>query len=286
MTKARDESMQLRVYRPDSRFADSAWTALSHLIGELWTFRSHIWTIFSQEFRNSYRGSRLGVFWNFALPILPVTVYVFLAAARVLPQFEGVDAAVYITIGVTIWFLFAGCVQQPITIVRGRNAETMKTSLPLSAIIGASFARLLFETLIRLGLVVVVALAMRAVPAATAPLALLVLAAGVVFSIAVGLIASILNIVYPDVERVVTVAMQYGIFLSGVIFPVTALGPLSILAWLNPFAVFITAIRDLLFLGFVPNGPALAVMSCLGLALTLVAGRLFYIMEQRIRGVV
>lgn len=279
-------STQNRVYRPDDRFADSALTALMLLGSEVYRFRSHIRTIFSQEFRNSYRGTRLGVFWNFALPLLPVSVYVFLASFRVFPSFDGVPGGLFVALGAAAWFFFAGCVQQPITVVQNRNTTAMKTSLPLSASIASSFARLIFETLVRLGLVIVLCIGMQVLPAALAPAAAIVFLLGAAFFLSIGLIAAILNVIWPDLQRVITVFLQYGIFVSGVIFPLSSLGPIAFFEWANPFAVFIAALRDVSFLGVVTNPIPLFTFTALTVVLVLLAARIFYVMEQRIRGVV
>lgn len=246
-----------REYRPDARLADTHWTAMRHLWGEFVRYRSHVRTMFAQEFRNSYRGTRLGVFWNFFLPLLPISVYVLLASLRVLPSFEGVPGTLAIACNVTCWFLLVACIRTPIGIVQQRNAAAMKTSLPLSTAIAASFARVLFETMVRVGAVVAIAVALQEAPVATAVFAIPVLLAGCVLFLAAGLMLAIFNVVVPDVDRLVGVVLQYGIFLSGVIFPLAAAGRLSVLQQINPFAVFITAVRDLLFVGQAPHPMAL-----------------------------
>jgi ABC-type polysaccharide/polyol phosphate export permease len=281
-----DAATGWREYRPDSRLRDSAWTALKHLAAEFLHYRSNIATMFAQEFRNNYRGTYLGLVWNFALPLLPISVYATLTVFRVVPAFEGIHGGLAIALNVTCWFLFAACVSTPISVVQRRNAEAMKTSLPLSTVIAANFGRVLFETLVRLTVVMATAVMMHVVPAATAPLALPVLLVGMLLFVSVGHILAILNVVVPDFERVVNVGLLYGIFLSGVVFPLTAYGPLAVLQVINPFSVFITAARELLFLGHVGSPIALFVWSAIGLVCTLVAARLFYAMEQRIRGVV
>ena len=275
-----------REYRPDDRLSDGHMTALRHVVDELLRYRSHIKVMFSQEFRNSYRGTRLGVFWNFALPLLPISIYVMLAGLRVLPNFEGIPAAVAISCNVAIWFLLADCVRTPISVVQRRNAEAMKTSLPLSAAVASSFARSVFETLVRLALVAVVAAAVSATPFLAGALALPIVACGCLLFLAFGLFLAILNIVTPDIERVVSVVLQYGIFLSGVIFPLAAAGPLAILQVVNPFAVFIGGVSHALFAGKVLHPYALLFWSALGPIAFVIAARLFYVMEQRIRGVV
>lgn len=274
-----------RVYRPDSRFETGWLGALLALYREIASHRSHITILFSKEFRSASRGSALGVFWNFALPLLPISAYILLASLRVFPPREGLPAALYISFGATVWFLMTGLIRQPIQIVKSRTREVMKTALPLSASIASSFAMLFFETLVRCGLLVALIVYFGVWPAFAAPLAMPVLLVAVTFSLSLGVLLSILNVVSPDIERVVTVFLQYGIFLSGVIFPISYMGPLVILEQINPFAVFIIASRDLFFFGVAPHPAALAIWAAASLALLFVAARFFYVMERRIRGV-
>lgn len=276
--------MNARVYRPDSRFATGWLSAVLALYRELMSFRPHIGTLFARDFEAAYRGAALGVFWNFALPLVPISAYIMLAGLRVFPAREGLPAAIYIGIGATLWFLMTGLIRQPISIVKSRTREVMKTALPLSASIASSFAMLLFETLVRLGLVVVLIVVFRSWPALTAPLLIPVAIIAATFGLSLGVFLSILNAVSPDIERLVTIVLQYGIFLSGVIFPVSSLGPLGVLEVANPFAVFITAARDAAFMGGFSHPIALAAWSGATLVLALVAARFFYVMEYRIRG--
>lgn len=273
-----------RRFGPDSRFEESWLRALRSLGREIIDYRSHILTLFMNEFEGSYRGAAFGVAWNFILPILPISVYILLVSMRVFPAYEGIPPASYIAFNVTLWFLFSGFVSRPIEIVRGRNAEVMKTAMPLSATIAASFARLSFDTVVRSAFVAAVILAFGASVKITAVLSVGVILSAAVFCFGLGLLLAILNAALPDIERVVSIILTYGIFLSGVIFPLSSLGPIAKFENLNPFAVFITAARDLIFHGAISAPEAFAGWSVFGVALFVFAARVFYLMEYRIRG--
>ena len=274
----------VRRYRPDSRFSIGLLGAFAALVRELVEFRSHILMLFSNEFKASYRGTALGVVWNLLLPLLPISVYVLLASLRVFPKFEGIAPAVYIGFNVTLWFLFTGFINRPIQVVRSRNAEIMKTAMPLSASIASSFAQLCFDSLLRIALVAALMAATATIPTLASAALLLVVLAGSIFFLSIGLLLSILNVIYPDIDRVVTIILQYGIFLSGVIFPISSMGPLAVLETTNPFSVFIQAARDAVFLGTLSHPAALAAWTGAGLIALLVSARFFYLMEYRIRG--
>ena len=278
-------SNQMRFIRPDNRVNDGMITSLCHILVEVWSFRSHIKVVFDEKFRASSRGTGFGLFWNFALPLVPLTVYWFLSKLRVFPGFDGVDGATFITFGVTLWFLFAGCVQTPIQVVQSQNKESMKTAFPLSASIVSSFAQLLFDTAVRLAFVSLVVISGQSWPEWTALFLPILIIPALMLFIALGLIFGILNAIYKDVSRVINIGLQYGIFISGVIFPFKGIEILSTLNVFNPFAVFIDFSRAVVFQGEVNNLEVYFTMSSIALILFLVSARLFYIMEYRLRGI-
>lgn len=284
--KIHKERPMIRVYRSDNRFEESALSAFSHLVREIWRYRAHVNLLFKRDFRAAYQGSALGMFWNFALPLLPVSVYVFLSVSGVFPAIEHLPRAVYVSINVTLWLLFAGLVEQPIRVVKLRNSEAMKTSLPISVSITSSMAALSFETLLRLALVAGLLLAYQVPLSLTAPLSFVAILFGMLFSLSIGLMLAILNIVFPDTQSIVTVIMRYGIFVSGVIFPLPAIESLRWLEVANPFALIIQVARELAFSGQLSHPIALVVGAVVAVLVSLLAARVFYLMEYRIRGII
>ena len=279
------KSQQIHIIRPDSRMRESMLSAIRHLINEIWNYRSHIRIIFKGRFRAAYSGTGLGIFWNYVLPLVPLTVYWFLSVLRVFPNFEGVDGATFITFGVTLWFLFAGCVQIPMQVIQSRNKESMKTNFPLSASIVSEFARLLFDTMVRIILVSIIIVSTQSWPTAQGLMLPFMLLPALFLFTGIGVMLGILNVIYNDVSRVVNIILQYGIFVSGVIFPLYDIGILSAFNAINPFAVFIDASRSIVFQGVINNLQNYLVVSCLAFIFFAVSIRIFFVMEYRVRGV-
>jgi lipopolysaccharide transport system permease protein len=278
--------MTVKIYVPETRFNAGLVTAMRALASELFQYRSHIAILFSSDFKSSYRGTVLGVFWNLVLPIVPVSVYLLLVTIRVFPSYESLPPAIFIGTNVMLWYLFTGLITRSITVVKQQAAVSMKTSLPLSASIAASFAQLTFDSIVRLSLLFLLVCYFGVWPSVNVPGALVAVFSSLIFCAALGLILSIVNLVYGDTERVTAIALQYGLFLSGVVFPVSAMGPLSALETYNPFCVFINALRDSLFLGGYANVNALMAWGAAGFIAFIVGVRFFYAMEHRVRGLV
>lgn len=281
--KQKQSPKQTRHYVAHSRLDVTSIDALFALAREIVQYRSHISMMFAGDFRNSYRGTVLGVVWNFILPVVPISVYILLVNLKVFPQYEGLQPSVYIGFNVTMWMLFTGMITRPMQVVKSRNQETMKTAMPMSVAITSSFAQLCFDTMVRLGLVAVLVVCFAQWPHMNLLPFLFALLSGLMFCLSIGLTFAILNVIYPDIDRVTMIFLQYGLFLSGVIFPVSTLGPLSVLENLNPFNVFIRSTRDYLFFGVDPTPQFVCTWAAVTLIMFLISLRFFYIMEHRIR---
>lgn len=273
-----------RIIRPNDRLSEGVFSATRHMLREILQHRDHIRAAFKQDFRNIYHGTLLGVTWNIILPLVPISVFALLSRHRVLPNFDGVDPGTYVALGSTVWFLLAGCIQQPLQTVRARNVEVMKTALPLSAMVVSSFAQLLFDTMVRLVLVAIMVILSATEFRWSALLIPIALLPAIMLFLGIGLILGVANVIYADVGRVTGILLQYGIFVSGVIFPVSSLPFSNILVW-NPAYVLIEGARELCFRGFPENGWVLGGYSALGLIVFFFGCRLFYLMEYRVRGI-
>lgn len=276
--------VKVRTFVPDSRLTVSAFKAIGSLFSEVWSFRSHVAVTFGSEFRSSYRGTVFGVFWNFVLPLVPLSTYILLVHLRVFPVYDGLDPAVYICFNVTVWSLLTGLIIRPIQVVKSKNKESTRTAQPISVSVVASFARLFFDTLVRVALLCILIVAFAQWPKTNLLMLVPILLSGIILCFSLGLILAVFNVIIPDIERVVGIMLQYGVFVSGVIFPLNRLGPLKLLEPYNPFNVYIQALRDDVFFGEIANGTAVLSWSGISVLLFLLAMRFFYVMERRIRG--
>ena len=274
-----------QIIKANSRSNEGLFTPVKNLFRELKIYRGQIKAVYSQKFRDSYYGTVFGVFWNFILPLIPLTVYLLLAVLRIFPTFGEVDRLTYIVFGVMIWFVFVGFINIPISSVKSGNDVAMKTSLPLSVGMFSNFSTLIFETVVRIFFVLGVMIVMSSYPVVTAPAVILIFISSFFLFFGSGLILAVLNIINKDIERVVRIILQYGVFVSGVIFP---LGTGPFFDWfnrLNPFSVYVDASRKIVFEGQIHDFWPLVIWTVVGLIVFILGCRIFYIMEYRIRGI-
>ena len=135
-------------------------------------------------------------------------------------------------------------IQITITTVDQKRKQSAQTSFPLICAIASSFGQVLFEATVRLVLVAILVLIAEVKLTLTALLAPIFLLSAVPLFFGLGLLLSVFNLIYKDVSRVVTILLRYGIFVSGVIFPVATIPVLAHFNYYNPFALVIDSIRS------------------------------------------
>jgi len=275
---------QLATYSPQTRLHDSLWTILKYFFLEIQRTRWQIWVTFKRDFVSAYNQTALGFLWSLVLPLIPVTVYLLLAYIRVLKTAENMPFVVYIVIGMTLWMFLSGTILSSITAIQKGKTVLETSKYPLLAVILSSFGQMVFDTSVRIGFVIVVLIFFKIslswgillLPIALLPLTL--------FSLGLGMILAVLNVIIKDVGNMADVVMRYGVFLSSVIFPMPETDLLGRLNLLNPFNTFVVAIRDLIVFGTMAHPGRYLVTSAAAVIIFLVACKIVYFMEYRIKG--
>ncbi len=274
-------------YVVNSASADGGGSSINALRALYRQIVQHRWQIrqmFRQDFKASFQFTRFGAIWNYIIPLVPLTVWVLLNALRFFPSFSGVSSVVYVTMGVTLWFLCAGLVSTPISVIEARFRDLARAKIPMIGLVIASFAKLSFDTLVRMAGVAAVFIMFHGPPHWLVVVTPVIGALAMIFFSAIGLVLAILNLAFRDINKIVTITLQYGIMLSSVIFPLDSVKFLATASLFNPFYVFIDAIRSLTVFGEVRHPVPLAVFSVAGLFLFAFAARLILRAEARLKG--
>ncbi len=277
---------RIRSYDAGSYRNPNVVAALVAFAASLHRDRWQLWQSFRRDLEGRFRTTALGLFWAFALPLVPVSAYVFLRVALTGEHTtEQLHPAVYVAVGVTIWFALTDALLLPGRTISRARAYLAQNPVRLGTAVFARLGDLLLDLLVR-GLfgAAVIALLHGPVPLSGAlafPFALLL---GVLAMLGIGVFLYLLQLAYPDAENIVGIVLRYLIFLSLAIFPLTQVVESAWLYWLNPFAVWIDGLRMLLI-----DGPAALLPGhVLAALLTVLLGCLgFYVLEvaeTRIRG--
>lgn len=274
----------LTTYAPNTRLHDSLWTILIHFFQEFRRTRWQIWVTFKRDFVSSYNQTALGFLWSIVMPLIPVTVYLLLAAIRVLATTEDMPFVIYIVVGMTIWTFLSGTITSSVNSIQLGKSILESSRYPVFAVIMSNFGQMVYELLVRSTFVVTVLLFFRVSVSWTVLLLPLVLIPLVMFSLGAGMILAVLNIILKDINNIVNLVLRYGIFLSSVIFPMTETGVLGYLNKFNPFNTFVVTVRDFIVFGQITAWELYLVTSVMSFIVFLLACKILYFMEFRIKG--
>jgi lipopolysaccharide transport system permease protein len=251
------------------RFADSI----------LWRYRYFILTSIQSDFRARVARSRLGLVWIVIAPLSQVVIYAFVLSSLMTQRLPGIDTpfaySIYLMAGFQGWFLFIEIINRCLTIFIESGNALKKISFPRMALPVIAVGAAILNNLIFFVLVVAAYLLVGYHPGWSLlwfPVLLLVTSA---LAAGLGLVLGVLNVFMRDVGQLVAILLQFGFWLTPVVYTIDILPPLfQDVVRLNPMFWMIDNYHRVLAYGEAPNLVSLAVIAAgavalLGLALVL-----------------
>jgi lipopolysaccharide transport system permease protein len=229
---------------------------------EVWRYRDLVWLFVQRDFASQYKQTILGPVWHLIQPLLTTMIFLFLFGNVARIGTDGIQPVLFYMAGITIWNYFSACLTTTANTFLG-NAHIFgkvyfpRLVIPLSVVIsniirfGIQFALLL---------AFMVAYIFKGTPMHLSvfwlyiPL-LIIIMAGI--ALGMGIIISSLTTKYRDLSLFLTFAIQLGMYITPVAFPMSFLTGKSY-QWvvnLNPLAVIVESFRFCLFgVGTVTTG--------------------------------
>jgi len=224
----------------------------------LWRNREIVWQLARRDVVARYRGSMLGMFWAFGVPLLMLAIYtlVFGVVFRVrwaLPVENGPSFALILFAGLVVYSLFSECVIRAPTLVLAHATFVKKIVFPLEILPWVAMATALFHAAVSLVVLVAARTLLQGPPPWTVVLLPLILTPCILFTMGLSWLLASLGVFFRDIAQTVGLFTMAVLFLSPVFYPVAALPEgLRNWVWLNPLTAPIEHVRAALFLGETP----------------------------------
>jgi len=178
----------------------------------------------------------------------------------------------------------ASIIQKVMTSIKGEKSILTTTNFPIFASMLSQLGGVLHDTGIRLIAIAAIVVWYHVdVSFAAVVFTLLALLPAIIFAFALGMILSILDIVIQDTRRIVDIFLRYGLFVSSVIFPFPTEGVIGFINQFNFFNTYVNAVRNFLYYGETANLDVFLYTSAFGVVLLMVAMKLVYNMDYKIR---
>ena len=226
------------------------------MLTSLYSQRALIWAFANRDFSTRYRSSVLGWAWSLVQPLATLVIFaavfsiVFRIQAPPLGNGGTASYAVFLFTGLVTWNLFSGLLTLSMTQLKSNGELLKKVQFPAwTPILGAGIVQLLQ---VALELIVLVAMFLILLNVSwTWLLAVPVLVGCALFAQGVGLMLSILNARYGDVQQFVTVALGALYFMTPILYPMSMLDGQNelfrMVISLNPMSWYVQAMHDVMY---------------------------------------
>lgn len=263
------EADDFHYYSPDRGFFDLD-------LGDLWHFRELLYFLFLRDIKIRYKQTALGAGWAILQPLLTMVVFTLIFGGLAKVSSDGAPYPIFSYAALLPWNFFAhGVSRSSSSLVENAQLITKvyfpRLVLPIATAIAP---------IVDFAIAFVILLAMMAWYRITPTwrMTTLPIFLGLAFasSLAISLWLSAINVRYRDVRHAVPFLVQFGLFVSPVAYPASAVREQWQLVYsLNPMVGVIEGFRWALLGNITPNWTAVAI-SAAAVAALLVGGLLYF----------
>jgi lipopolysaccharide transport system permease protein len=197
-----------------------------------------------------YRETALGYAWALLPPLMTAVVFIYLKSNQIFSLGETeMPYPVFVVSGLVFWQTFADSINCPLKITSQSANLLGRVNFQREALILAGIGEVVFNLIVRLVLLVGVLVLFSLLPKATALLFPLGLFFLVAFGLMLGLFLLPAGLLYRDIGRGLSLILLLWMFLSPVLFPQPETSSMNLVTALNPMGVYITTLREMLFVG-------------------------------------
>jgi len=227
------------------------------VLTDLYQRRALIWAFANRDFATRYRSSVLGWAWSLLQPLATLLVFavVFSVVFRIQPPPLGSDPdkgsyAAFLFTGLVTWNLFNSIIVLSMSQLKSNGDLLRKVQFPgWAPVLGASIVQLVQVALELIVLILMLLFLLNV--GWTWILAIPILVAIALFAQGIGLMLSILNARFGDVQYIVVVVLGALYFLTPVIYPMSMVedtaSNLVIFIEANPVTWFVLAMQDVMY---------------------------------------
>jgi lipopolysaccharide transport system permease protein len=228
--------------------ASESSASLRTYIRDLWTYRELTAFLAWRELKIRYKETALGIIWAIAQPLLTAAVLsMIFARVRAVSAGE-VPYLLFTLAGLVPWLFFATTVTASTTSFITSQSLVTKIYFPRAVVPMATVLAATIDLAVGLAVVAGTMAWFHVVPGATVvlvPLALLMVLSA---TLGAALLVGIMTVRFRDLRYVVPFAVQIGMFVTPVFYPVSILhSPWAGLMYLNPVASGLEVFRAGLF---------------------------------------
>lgn len=209
-----------------------------------------IYSIAKYELLADMKDSKLGLFWNFANPLIQVLTYWFVFGyVMKRSDVDGIPYLIWMLGGMVVWFYISPCITDGANAVFRKSGVITKMKFPVSILPMTVILQKLFDHACLMVVLVVVFAIFGYFPSVYWLGLLYYLACAIIFAVSLSLTTSVLNMLARDTRKLILACMRMLLYLTPVLWSIDAMGHgrLSKLILINPIYYIVQGYRDCFF---------------------------------------
>lgn len=234
---------------------------------ELWDYRALVQNLTLRQLKSQYKESLFGNLWSMINPAATIAVYslvfgVFLQFGRGVPGVHYGDLQsfpLYLFCGIILWSCFNRVALGAMGSFNSTGSLLKKVYFPPAAPVAAHAAAQIKQTLLE-GLVAMLVFAALGYFSWSFVLWPLLIPPMLLFGIGLGLVLTLANAYYKDVSYLMSILTMLLFYCTPILYSLDRVGDSEVfgvrattLLLLNPLTHFVTASREMLYLGVAPS---------------------------------
>lgn len=200
-----------------------------------------------RDIQSQYRQSFLGIVWLFFTPLVSTLVWILLNNSGTLDIADtGMPYPVFVFSGTLFWSILLESINSPTLNTNGARSFISKINFPKEALIISGIYKLLFNSSIKIILLIIFVLVYGIGFHWYIFLFPFVLGSSIVVGTAIGLFLTPIGLLYNDISKLITVGFSLLIYLTPVLYGIPSKDPIKSIMIFNPFTPLVTTLRSVL----------------------------------------
>lgn len=237
--------METRIYQKENN--KNLFKLISESFKDIGRSRFLARQLAERDIKAQYRQSYFGVIWAFITPLATAAVWIFLNLSGTIRVTDtGIPYPVYAFTGTLIWSILTESINLPTQSTQSAKSILTKINFPKEALIISGIYKLLFNSSIKIVLLVVFVFLFGIGFHWSIFLVPFTLFAAILIGVTFGLLITPMSMLYQDVSKIISYGLQFLMYATPVVYAVPENGLMKTVMEWNPLTPVIVTSRDFL----------------------------------------
>ena len=248
---------------------------------EIWEYRTMIQSLVHRDLRGRYKASVLGFLWTFIVPLCQLMVYTVVFSVILRSAVE--KYYLYLFVALIPWNFFSTCLTGGASCILTQQSLVNKIYfprevIPISFVTGA-FVNMLYCEIVVFAVAIVSGVHIKLLGLICLPVVMLV---EYLLALGVTMIICALDVYFRDLEHILGILSMAWMFMTPIMYDISIVPErLRPFFNLNPMSSIVTAYRDIMYSGGVPQMQTLGVATGMGVVFLFIGFQVFGRLKRR-----